>query len=50
MQTPFMCTQIKENSAGTTVATLTIIKANEYLVPIPSVDEQQRIVSKETLI
>ena len=44
MRSPFMDVQIKDNSAGTTVATLTIIKANEYLIPVPPAKEQCRIV------
>ena len=46
MQSPYMLDQVKANSAGTTVGTITIIKANEYLIPLPPIDEQYRIVAK----
>ena len=44
MASPYMSEQIKDNSAGTTVGTITIVKANEYLIPFPSLSEQRRIV------
>jgi len=43
---PYMEEQIKQNSAGTTVGTITIVKANEYLIPLPPLMEQQRIVDQ----
>ncbi len=44
MLSPYMEGQIKDNSSGTTVGTITIEKAKNYLVPIPPVAEQDRIV------
>jgi len=41
-----MLQQIKQLSAGTTVDTITIIKAKKYLTPLPPLAEQQRIVEK----
>lgn len=46
MQTPLMLQQIKSNSEGTTVATLTMVRMVEYIFPLPPVDEQKRIVAK----
>ena len=46
MQTPLMLQQIKSNSEGTTVATLTMVRMVEYLFPLPPEDEQRRIVAK----
>ena len=46
MYSPYMEGQIKQNSAGTTVGTITIVKANEYLIPLPPLMEQQRIVDQ----
>ena len=46
MESPFMIEQIRDNSAGTTVDTITIIKANQYLLPIPPLAEQLRIVER----
>ena len=46
MYSPYMEDQIKQNSAGTTVSTITIVKANEYLIPLPPLMEQQRIVDQ----
>ena len=37
---------IHANSMGTTVHTLTIVRANEVLIPLPPVSEQHRIVAK----
>ena len=45
-----MCEQIKTLSAGTTVNTITIEKANEYLIPIPPLAEQKRIVEQINVI
>lgn len=46
MDTPLMKQQIKSNSDGTTVATLTMVRMNEYLFPLPPLEEQHRIVTK----
>ena len=43
---PFTQKTINENSIATTVAQLTIIKANDLLIPLPPIEEQQRIVEK----
>ncbi len=43
---PFMIDQILAFSAGTTVATITIEKANEYIIPLPPYNEQKRIIEK----
>lgn len=44
MDSTYMVEQVKKFSAGTTVETITIEKANEYLIPIPPLKEQKRIV------
>ena len=36
--------QMYENSKGTTVDTITIEKANSYFLPLPTIEEQYRIV------
>ena len=41
MCSPYMEDQIKQNSAGTTVSTITIVKANEYLIPLPPLADCQ---------
>ncbi len=46
IMSPYMETSIKDNSSGTTVGTITLVRANEYLLPIPPLAEQNRIVSK----
>ena len=46
IHSPYLMTLIKKKSAGTTVDTITIVNANEYLIPIPPLNEQARIVSK----
>ena len=46
MDSQYMKEQIKKYSAGTTVQTITIEKANDYIIPIPPLDEQKRIVDK----
>ena len=38
--------QIKKKSSGTTVGTITIINANNYILPLPPLAEQQRIVAR----
>ena len=45
-QTPYFENLIKQNSAGTTVGTITLISAREYLIPLPPLVEQKRIVDK----
>ena len=44
MKTPFMISQIKKNSAGTTVDSLTINKYKTYKLPLPPLEEQKEIV------
>lgn len=46
MESPLMRMQIKSNSSGTTVATLTMVRMNEYIIPLPPLAEQYRIVAK----
>ena len=46
IHSPYLTELIKKKSAGTTVDTITIVTANEYLIPIPPKNEQQRIVCK----
>ena len=46
IDSPYMIEQIKAASAGTTVETITIEKAKEYLLPVPPLAEQKRIVEK----
>lgn len=46
MKTPFMVSQIKKNSAGTTVDSLTINKYKTYKLPLSPFYEQKRIVEK----
>ena len=38
--------QINKKSSGTTVGTITIINANNYILPLPPMAEQQRIVAR----
>jgi type I restriction enzyme S subunit len=42
----FLQQQMYDNSKGTTVDTITIEKAKSYLIPLPPLAEQHRIVSK----
>ena len=44
LNSPYMIDTIKSASTGTTVGTITMVKANEYLIPLPPLAEQQRIV------
>lgn len=37
---------MKNNSKGTTVDTITIEKAGNYIFPLPPLNEQKRIVAK----
>ncbi len=46
MQSKIMMNQIKSNSSGTTVGTLTIVRMCEYIMPLPPLAEQKRIVAK----
>ncbi len=46
MMTPYMGSTIKEHSTGTTVGTITIMRANQYLIPMPPIKEQKRIIDK----
>ena len=46
LQAPFMLKQIQKDAMGTTVATLTMDRAYGFLVPLPPIEEQQRIVEK----
>lgn len=45
-KSPNWVIQIHEKSMGTTVDTLTIVRANEVLVPLPPLAEQSRIVAR----
>ena len=46
LDSEMMKAQIKANSSGTTVGTLTIVRMNAYLIPLPPLAEQKRIVAK----
>ena len=46
MESEMMAKQIKSNSSGTTVGTLTIVRMNMYCLPLPPLAEQKRIVAK----
>lgn len=46
MDSPYMVEQIKYASAGTTVDTITIVKAKNYLIPLPPLTEQTRLVKE----
>ena len=46
LESSFLQNQIYSQSTGTTVDTITINKAQEYLFPLPNIKEQSRIVSK----
>ena len=46
MDSPYMFKQIRAVATGTTVDTITIEKANNYLIPIPPKFEQEKICNK----
>ncbi|MFP7478495.1 restriction endonuclease subunit S [Terribacillus saccharophilus] len=46
MESKLMEKQIKSNSGGTTVSTLTMVRMNMYCLPLPPLEEQKRIVAK----
>lgn len=46
IESPVFVSQYIGESQGTTVATLTMVRMNEYLLPLPPLAEQQRIVAK----
>ena len=45
-ESPVFSSQYISESDGTTVATLTMVRLNKYLIPIPPISEQLRIVRK----
>ena len=46
MRSEYMLKQMYDTSKGTTVDTITIEKAKQYILPLPPLAEQQRIVAK----
>ncbi|WP_290079067.1 restriction endonuclease subunit S [Lactobacillus taiwanensis] len=45
IQSPYMVKEIN-NGRGTTVATLTIVRAKDLMIPLPPLEEQSRIAAK----
>lgn len=45
-ESDFLLNQIKDNSYGTTVGTITIERAKKYLIPLPPEPEQKRMLLK----
>ena len=46
MMSPYMTSLIKSKSTGTTVGTITIVCAKQYLIPVPPLDEQRKIIKR----
>ena len=46
MISPYMTSLIKSKSTGTTVGTITIVCAKQYLIPIPPLNEQRKIIKR----
>ena len=46
MESECFVSQYSKDSGGTTVDTLTIVRANQYLIPLPPIKEQEQIVAK----
>ena len=46
LASPFLQEQMYKNSKGTTVNTITLEKLKGYVIPLPPITEQRRIVSK----
>ena len=46
LSTPYIQGQMYKNSKGTTVDTITLEKLKNYIVPLPPMQEQHRIVAK----
>ena len=44
IESPSFKSQYKQESQGTTVATLTMVRLQKYLIPLPPICEQYRIV------